>query len=435
MAKITFIGAGSTIFSKNLLVDILSKPELAESTILLHDISASRLEVTEKIAHHFAGQLAPGARIVATTDRRAALDGADYAISMFQVGGYKPATVTDFEIPRKYGLRQTIGDTLGIGGIMRGLRTIPVLMDMAGDMAELCPNVLHLNYVNSLAMNCWALSRTSTIQTIGLCHSVQGTARQLAEDIGVPVDEIDYLAAGINHLAFYLRFERNGEDLYPLIDRVIQDERIPHWNRVRYDAYQRLGYFVTESSEHFSEYVSWYIKADRDDLLEQFNIPLDEYLERCQAQDAMWEFIKSDVERGDFDNPFLDLEPSEEYAAGIIQAVEGGVPFTFYGNVANKGLISNLPHDCCVEVPCHVENSRVEPQAVGALPPQLAALMQTNINVQSLTVEAALTRRREHIYHAALMDPHTAAELDPDQVWALVNDLIEAHGDLMPEYR
>jgi len=284
MPKITFIGAGSTVFAKRLLVDILSFPELANSTISLHDIDEKRLRTSEVVAHKVAQALDAHPTIEATTDRRAALDGADYAISMFQVAGYKPGTVVDFEVPKKYGLRQTIGDTSGIGGIMRALRTIPVLLDVCHDMQNLCPGVTFLNYVNPMAMNCWAISRASKVKTVGLCHSVQGTAAQLAYDIGVPLEEINYLCAGINHMAFYLRFERKTEDgvedLYPRIRQVVEEGRVPDWNLVRYEMLTRLGYFVTESSEHFAEYVPWFIKRDRPDLLERFNVPLDEYLRR-----------------------------------------------------------------------------------------------------------------------------------------------------------
>ncbi len=460
MTKITFIGAGSTVFAKNLLGDILSYPELSKSTICLHDIDPQRLRDTQKVARRIIKQLDVSPIIETTTDRRDALNGADYAINMIQVGGYEPATVIDFEIPKKYGLRQTIGDTLGIGGIMRGLRTIPVMLEMERDMEELCPDVLHLNYVNPMAMITWALNQASEINTVGLCHSVPHTAAQLAEDIGIPVDKINYLVAGINHLAFYLRFERDGEDLYPLIHRVVEEGRVPDWNRVRYDLFNRLGYFVTEASEHLSEYVPWFIKRDRTDLIERFNIPLDEYLYRCQAQLQAWNYAQEFLDDPD-STPAISLEErladipgmptiredtiqtykqidevshSVEYAGQIIHSIETGTPRTTYGNVLNHGLIDNLPRGCCVEVPCLVDQNGVHPTRIGSLPPQLAALMQTNINVQALTVEAALTGKREHIYHAAMLDPHTAAELDLDQIWALVDELIEAHGEWLPKY-
>lgn len=460
MSKITFIGAGSTVFAKNLMGDILSFPELAGCTISLHDIDEDRLRTSERVGRKLAAALNAHPTIEATTDRRAALDGADYAISMFQVGGYEPATVVDFEVPKKYGLRQTIADTLGIGGIMRGLRTIPVLLEMARDMEELCPNVTFLNYVNPMAILCWAMNRASTINTVGLCHSVQGTAEQLADDLGAPYDDLNFVCAGINHMAFYLQFERNGENLYPLLERVMAENRVPEWNRVRYELFKRVGYFVTESSEHFSEYVPWFIKRDRPDLIEQLNIPLDEYPRRCEAQIAGWEFVKQKVENPDTftDQVFeqslqqanltprmvehiretvADLDSvslSNEYGSLIIHSMETNTPRVVYGNVPNHGLIDNLPAGCTVEVPCLVDKNGVQPTRIGTLPPHLAAMMQTNINVQSLTVEAALTGKRAHIYHAAMLDPHTAAELDLDQIWYLVDDLIAAHGDWLPDY-
>lgn len=435
MPKITFIGAGSTVFAKNLMGDILSFPELADCTISLHDIDQERLRTSEIVAHKIAQTLQVKPIIEATTDRRAALDGADYAICMIQVAGYKPGTVVDFEIPKKYGLRQTIADTLGIGGIMRGLRTIPVLLEMCRDMEELCPDVTFLQYVNPMAMNCWAINRATKIKTVGLCHSVQGTAEQLAHDIHVPVEEINYVCAGINHMAFYLKFERKTADstqnLYSLIRQVAAEGRIPHWNRVRYEMFQRLGYFVTESSEHFSEYVPWFIKRDRPDLIQQFNIPLDEYISRCENQIAAWEMMRQALESEDVP---LVVERSHEYGSLIIHSLETGQPRVIYGNVANNSLIDNLPQGCCVEVPCLVDRNGIQPTHIGNLPPHLAALMQTNINVQALTVEAALTGKREHIYHAAMLDPHTAAELSLEQIWALVDELIEAHGEWLPKY-
>lgn len=435
MPKITFIGAGSTVFAKNLMGDILSFPELADCTISLHDIDQERLRTSEIVAHKIAQTLQVKPIIEATTDRRAALDGADYAICMIQVAGYKPGTVVDFEIPKKYGLRQTIADTLGIGGIMRGLRTIPVLLEMCRDMEELCPDVTFLQYVNPMAMNCWAINRATKIKTVGLCHSVQGTAEQLAHDIHVPVEEINYVCAGINHMAFYLKFERKTADstqnLYPLIRQVAAEGRIPNWNRVRYEMFQRLGYFVTESSEHFSEYVPWFIKRDRPDLIQQFNIPLDEYISRCENQIAAWEMMRQVLESEDVP---LAVERSHEYGSLIIHSLETGQPRVIYGNVANNSLIDNLPQGCCVEVPCLVDRNGIQPTHIGNLPPHLAALMQTNINVQALTVEAALTGKREHIYHAAMLDPHTAAELSLEQIWALVDELIEAHGEWLPAY-
>ena len=347
---------------------------------------------------------------------------------------------------------------------MRGLRTVPVMLDYCRQMEEVCPDVTFLQYVNPMAINCWALSRATSIKTVGLCHSVQGTAEQLAEDIGVPIEEINYVSAGINHMAFYLRFERkqNGEteDLYPRIRQVLAEARVPDWNRVRYEVLKRFGYSVTESSEHFAEYVPWFIKRDRPDLLEEFNVPLDEYLRRCEVQITGWEFMRRKLEQPDLDlsaefaaamatagvapehmplvvNNFENLnkvERSHEYGSGIIHSMETGTPRVIYGNVENKGLIDNLPQGCCVEVPVLVDKNGLQPTKIGTLPVQLAALMRTNVNVQELTVEAILTGKRDYIYQAAMLDPHTAAELDMDQITHMVDDLIEAHGDMLPAY-
>ncbi len=457
--KITFVGAGSTVFAKNLLGDILSFPELAEATLSLFDIDADRLATSEVVARRVAETLGVSPTIEATTDRSRALDGADYAISMFQVAGYEPGTVIDFEIPRSYGLRQTIGDTLGIGGIIRALRTIPVFLELAAEMEQRCPRVRHLNYVNPMAMNCWALDRATSIDTVGLCHSVQGTAQQLARDISIPIDEIEYRCAGINHMAFYLAFTHHGRDLTPDIQRVIDEDRVPDWNRVRYELFRRFGHFVTESSEHFAEYVPWFIKSTHPELLEQFNIPIDEYLRRCRVQITAWDFMRRKFEDPDIDlsdeyaeamrragvpdkhipiavygfEHLNEVNRSDEYGSLIIHSLETGQPRTIYGNVRNGDLIANLPEDCCVEVPCRVDGDGIHPEPIGSLPPQLAALIRTNVNVQELTVEAVLTGEREHVYHAALLDPHTAAELSVDEIVAMVDDLIEAHGDWIPD--
>lgn len=462
MARIAMIGAGSTVFARNLMGDIMSYPELADSTFALMDIDADRLKTSAEFGQQLNERFGGKATIETTTDRRVALRDADYVICMIQVGGYKPATVTDFDIPRKYGLRQTIGDTLGIGGIMRALRTIPVLLSIVRDMEELCPNALFLNYVNPMAMNQWALTRASGIKTVGLCHSVPHTAKQLAGDIDVPHDDINYLVAGINHMAFYLKFERKstGEDLYPHIRRVLDEGRVPEWNRVRYELFRRVGYFVTESSEHLSEYVPWFIKRTHPELIDRFNIPLDEYPGRCEAQIRAWHMMQEvrssgkklsadEVRAALADIPvsasmreanvqqvmnFEHFERSVEYGSLIIHSMETGTPRCVYGNVRNSNIITNLPDGCNVEVPCLVDSNGIQPTVIGDIPPQLAALMQTNINVQSLTVEAALTGKREHIYHAAMVDPHTSAELSLDEIWAMVDELIEAHGELLPAY-
>jgi alpha-galactosidase len=430
MPKIAFIGAGSTIFTRNLVSDILNMAELAEDArFALMDIDPERLHTSEIVARRLGGEA-----VEATLDRRAALDGADYVVTSFQVGGLDPSTLIDFEVPKRFGLRQTIGDTLGVGGVMRGLRTIPVLLDVCRDMEELCPDALLLQYVNPLAMLCWAVAESSAVRTVGLCHSVQHTAAELANDAGVDVDGLDYLVAGINHMAFFLRLEHRGEDLYPALHRVLEDGRVPDHNRVRYELLRHFGRFVTESSEHFAEYCPWFIKADRPDLIERFNIPLDEYLHRCERQIAEWEDMAKRLEAGGE----LHVRRSHEYGADIIRACETGEPFAFNGNVPNTWaggtLIDNLPPDCCVEVPCVASSHGIVPQPVGTLPRELAALMQTNVNVQGLTVEAALSGHREPVYHAAMMDPHTAAELSLDEIAELVDALLEEHGDWIPPF-
>jgi alpha-galactosidase len=429
MPKIAFIGAGSTVFTRNLVGDLLSFPALAETTsIALMDIDERRLRTSHAVARALADARGAGAAIGATLDRRAALDGADYVVTSFQVGGLD-ATRIDFDVPKRFGLRQTIADTVGIGGIARGLRTIPVLLDVCRDMEELCPDALLLQYVNPMAMLCWAVAEASPVRTVGLCHSVQHTVAELAGDLSLPAAEIDYAAAGINHMAFFLRLERGGQDLYPELERVVDEGRVPPTNRVRYEVMRRLGYFVTESSEHFAEYVPWFIKAARPELVERFGIPLDDYVRRSEEQAAEWEALG--------DRPRIGhVKRSNEYGADIVNACETGEPFRFYGNVPNSSggapLIENLPADCCVEVPCVAARDGVTPEPVGALPRHLAALMQSNVNVQGLVVEAALSGRREPAVHAAMLDPHTAGELTLDEIVRLVDELLDAHGPLIP---
>jgi alpha-galactosidase len=433
MARIAFIGAGSTVFAKNLIGDLLRAPELADSTtIALMDIDPERLRTSELVARRVAEGAGAQARIEATLDRREALAGADYVVTCFQVGGYRPSTVIDFEVPRRYGLRQTIADTLGVGGIMRGLRTIPVLLDVCRDMEELCPDALLLNYVNPMAMLCWAVAEASPIRTVGLCHSVQHTTSELADDLGIPAGEIDHHVAGINHMAFFLRLERDGQDLYPALHDVLERGAMPTTNQVRYEVLRHFGSFVTESSEHFAEYVPWFIKAHRPDLIERYAIPLDEYPRRSERSLEEWEDERRALERP---GPMY-VPPSAEYGADIVRACETGEPFRFNGNVPNRFrgglLIDNLPADCCVEVPCVASAAGIEPQPVGALPRPLAALMQTNVSVQGLTVHAALTGDRAAVHQAAMLDPHTAGELPLDEIAALVDDLLEAHGEMIP---
>ena len=430
MPRIAFVGAGSAVFTRNLVGDVLSLPELRDTTTFaLMDIDADRLGTAEIVTRRLVEAHGARASVEATQDRRAALAGADYVVTSFQVGGYRPATVIDFEVPKRYGLRQTIADTIGIGGIMRGLRTIPVLLDVCRDLEELSPDALLLNYVNPMAMLCWAVAEASSIRTVGLCHSVQHTAAELAADLGLPAGEVHHRVAGINHVAFFLELTRAGEDLYPALRRVTP----PEHNRVRYELLEHFGFFVTESSEHFAEYGPWFIKDGRDDLIERFNVPLDEYPRRCEAQLAEWDALRADLEGGGT----VATARSHEYGADIIRACETGVPFRFNGNVPNRVrdglLIDNLPADCCVEVPCVAGAGGSEPEPVGALPRQLAALIQTNVNVQGLTVEAALTGRREAVHQAAMLDPHTAAELSLDEIAALVDELLDAHGDWIPE--
>jgi alpha-galactosidase len=437
MPKICLVGAGSTVFAQNILGDVLSSQGGSDYVISLFDIDPERLKTSEIVARRICEALKlDKVRVEATLDRRTALRGSDFVILMMQVGGYKPATVTDFDVPKKYGLRQTIADTLGIGGIFRGLRTIPVLEEICRDMQDVCPDALLMQYVNPMAINCWAIKEIAPeIRTVGLCHSVQHTAAHLADCLGEDIADINYISAGINHIAFFLKYEKRHldgrrEDLYPRLKALAAEGRVPPDDRVRFDVLKRLGHFVTESSEHFSEYTSWYIKEGRGDLVEQLNIPLDEYIRRCEVQIAEWHALRQDLEG---DKP-IEVCRSNEYAAGIIHAAVTGQPALIYGNVPNNGLITNLPDECIVEVPCHVDRNGVQPMRIGRIPSQLAAVMRLSTSVQELTVEAALTKKRDRIYQAALLDPHTSAELSPDQIWNLVDDLIKQHGNLLPEY-
>ena len=442
MTKIAMIGAGSTVFMKNILTDILLEPPFKDCEVALQDIDAKRLKTSKLVAEKIAESLGVSPHIIATENRREALANADYVVLMIQVGGYKPSTVIDFEIPAQYGLKQTIADTLGIGGIMRGLRTAPVLVEIAKDMEDLCPDALMLQYVNPMAINCLALSRFAPeLKYVGLCHSVQGTAQDLANDLGENINDIHYDCAGINHVAFYTKFEKRHEDgrmedLYPRLKALVEtrDYGVNYdgcTNHVRYEMLKRLGYFVTESSEHFAEYNPWFIKNDQPELIEKFNIPINEYIRRCESQIADWDQQEQDLLS---DAPMV-CEKSVEYAARIITAIETDTPDVIYGNILNDQLINNLPANSCVEVPCDVSGKGLIPRAVPELPLHLAAIMQSNINVQQLTVEALLTGRKEPIYHAAMMDPHTAAELNLDQIWHMVDDLIDAHQGWLPAFK
>lgn len=434
--RVAIIGAGSTVFMRNIVRDLLQQPALISTHIALQDIDSKRLQESQLVARQIISALKVPATVSASMERREVLQGADVVITMFQVGGYKPSTVIDFDIPKKYGLRQTIADTLGIGGIMRGLRTVPVLVDIARDMRELCPHALLMNYVNPMAILSLAVQRmVPEIQYVGLCHSVQGTAEELAYDLGVEPANLVYTCAGINHMAFYNQFTQrlpdgSTEDLYPRLKALAVAGKVPDGNRVRYEILRKFGYFVTESSEHFAEYSPWFIKRDRPDLIEKFNIPLDEYPRRCEKQMADW---AAELQRIETEHD-IEIKQSREYAASIINSLATGEPSVIYGNVLNKGLIDNLPADCAVEVACLVDRNGVQPVKFGRVQPQLAALMRTNINVQQLTVEALMTEDPEYIYHAAYLDPHTSAELDLDQIHDLVDDLRRAHGDWLPQF-
>ncbi|HWA19619.1 MAG TPA: alpha-glucosidase/alpha-galactosidase [Devosia sp.] len=441
--KVTFIGAGSTVFMKNIVGDILQRPALAGARIALMDINPVRLDESAVIANKLVSTLGVPAIVETFADQRAALDGADFVVVCFQIGGYDPCTITDFEVPKRFGLRQTIADTLGIGGIMRGIRTVPHLWKICEDMLAVCPGAIMLQYVNPMAINTWAIAeKYPQIRQVGLCHSVQGTAFELARDLEIDPATLRYRSAGINHMAFYLEFEQVQPDgsyknLYPDLLRAYRDGTAPKKkpgsrqnNKVRYEMLTRLGYFVTESSEHFAEYVPWFIKEGRDDLIEKFGVPLDEYPKRCVEQIARW---KEEAARYKTANT-VEIKDSHEYASEIINSVWTGTPSVIYGNVKNRGLITSLPEGCAVEVPCLVDRNGIQPTHIGNLPPQLTALIRTNVNVQELTVAALMQESREHIYHAAMMDPHTAAELDLDQIWSLVDQLLAAHDAWLPRW-
>jgi alpha-galactosidase len=417
MKKIVFVGAGSVVFTQGLLADLVKFPELHGIHLALHDIDPERLQVAEAVCRRIAGD---AATVTVHLDRRAALDGADFVINMIQVGGHD-ATVTDFEIPARYGLRQTIADTIGVGGIFRALRTFPVLDALAADIAAVCPDALLLNYTNPMAMNVWYLSG-KVRNVVGLCHSVYWTMRGLAELVSVPYEEVTYLAAGVNHQAWVLRFERDGEDLYPRLD--VDDPELRR--RVRVDMFRRLGYYPTETSEHSAEYVPWLMHHDSE--IERLRIPVGEYVRI--SEDNLREYRQTrDTVRGGGE---LDIAGTDEYAPQIIHSIVTGTPRVVYGNVVNDGLISNLPQGGVVEVPCVVDATGVRPTAVGALPPQCAALNRTYMSMNELTVRAALEERPDYVRHAMMIDPNTAATLTLDDIWRLADDLTRAHGDLLP---
>lgn len=432
MIKITFIGAGSTVFAKNVLGDCMLTPSLQDAHIALYDIDLKRLDESHQMLQNINQNCNEGrATIVSYTDAREALTDATFVVNAIQVGGYEPCTVTDFEIPKKYGLRQTIADTLGIGGIFRGLRTIPVLLDYCKIMEEVCPDAWLLNYTNPMSILTLAVLKATKIKTIGLCHSVQVCAPDLLRHLGMEYDNVSYKIAGINHMAWLLEVEANGQDLYPEIKEKAAALEGKHYDMVRFEIMKRFGYYVTESSEHNSEYMPYFIKEKYPELIERFNIPLDEYPRRCVEQIKNWEKLREEIVH----DHSLSHTRTHEYASYIMEAMITNKPYKIGANVLNTGLITNLPNDCVVEVPCLVDASGVTPCYVGDLPPQLAALNRTNINVHQLTVEAALTLKKEHIYHAAMLDPHTSSELSIDDIYALVDDLIEAHEGWLPEYK
>lgn len=427
---------------KNILTDILLESELNSSEITLYDIDSSRLKTSQIVADKVASSLKVSASIKSTNDRKKALKEADFVIVMIQVGGYKPSTLIDFEIPAKYGLQQTIADTVGIGGIMRGLRTVPVLVEIAEEMLELCPRAMMLQYVNPMAINCLGLSQfVPELRYVGLCHSVQGTVADLARDIGEDFNKIEFECSGINHMSFFTKFAKklnNGstEDLYPKIFQKGETGDFgTNWdgcsNKVRYEVLKKLGYFVTESSEHFAEYTPWFIKSHQKDLIRKFDIPINEYIRRCEKQILEWDKQEKDM----LSNPKIDNNKSVEYASRVILSMITGKKDIIYGNVLNTNLIPNLPNNSCVEVPCVVQEDDLVPQVVPPLPIHLANLIQTNISVQQLTVEALKTRKKDSIYYAAMLDPHTAGELNLDQIWKMVDELIDAHGSMLPAFK
>ena len=453
MTKLTIIGAGSAVFTKNIVTDLLSIDAFKKMEIALQDIDPARLKASHELLNVIAEKLNASPKITSHTDRRESLVGSDFVQTTIQVGGYEPSTVIDFEIPREFGLKQTIADTLGIGGIMRGLRTIPVLLDIAKDIMEVCPKAIWLQYVNPMCANMIAINNSfPEIKTVGLCHSVQGTAEMLAKDLGEKVEDIEYLCVGINHMAFYQKFEKKSndgpnEDLYPrlkiIADKIVNDEKLSSRSekinhesdkilheKVRYEILRRFGYFVTESSEHFAEYVPWFIKQNRQDVIDKYKIPIEEYIDRCKHNIKLWDQLEKDM------TPIYEqpLKRSNEYASYIMDAVINNNKLTINANVMNDGYIENLPSNCCVEIPCLINSKGYFPKKFGKLPEHLAALMRTNVNVQILTAEAALTGKKEYIYHAAMLDPLTATNLSIDEIYSMTDKMIEAHGNYLPKY-
>ncbi|MCL2406609.1 MAG: alpha-glucosidase/alpha-galactosidase [Defluviitaleaceae bacterium] len=437
--KITFMGAGSTVFARNVLGDCMVSDILGNSEIALYDIDADRLKESKTILDGINNGLGNRAKItgyLGLENRKDALRGANFVVNAIQVGGYEPCTVIDFEIPKKYGLRQTIADTLGIGGIMRGLRTIPVMEGFARDMEEVCPDAWFLNYTNPMSILTGYMLRYTGVKTVGLCHSVQACSGGLLSSLDMK-DKLDgrkELIGGINHMGWLLDIrDRDGNDLYPEIRRRAKEKNASgkHWDMVRYDYIDKFGYYCTESSEHNAEYNPYYIKHRYPELIEKFNIPLDEYPRRCVSQIANWERQYKELT----ESTTLKHNRSGEYASYIIEAMVTNKPLKIGGNVQNNGLITNLPAEANVEVPCLIDGAGVLGCAVGALPVQLAAMNMTHINVHLIAIEAAVTKKREHVYHAAMLDPHTAAELSLDDIVKMCDELIDAHGDWLPKYR
>lgn len=430
MLKITFIGAGSTIFVKNVIGDVFLTDSLSEVEVALYDIDAARLEESRILISALNDTLnSSKAKITAyvgVENRKQALKDANFVINAIQVGGYEPSTVIDFEIPKKYGLRQTIADTLGIGGIFRGLRTIPVMKEIADDMEEVCPDAWLLNYTNPMAIITGYMQRYTKVKTIGLCHSVQVCSSLLLEKLGIETRSFTDKIAGINHMAWLLEIkDENGKDLYPLIREkaIAKNDFEKHDDMVRFEYIRRLGYYCTESSEHNAEYNPFFIKPNYPELIEKYNIPLDEYPRRCVQQIENWEKQKKDL----LDGVAIEHERSREYASRIIEAFVTNVPYKIGGNVINNGLITNLPDNACIEVPCMVDSTGINPTYIGELPLHLAAMNMTNVNPQLLTIKAAVTKKREDIYRAAMLDPHTAAVLSLDDIVKMCDELIEAH--------
>ena len=432
MAKITFLGAGSTIFAKNVLGDTMLSPALHDVEIALYDIDAGRLEDSYLMLSSINNNCNQGRAVIkkyfGTENRREALRGAKYVVNAVQIGGYDPCTIIDFEVPKKYGLRQTIGDSMGIPGIFRALRTLPVLFDVTKEMEQVCPDAWFLNYTNPMGIITGALLRYQPIKTVGLCHSVQVCTEELLTAVGMENTNVTYKIAGINHMGWLLEIERDGVDLYPEIKRRAKSLNTPHKDMVRFEIMKHFGYYVTESSEHNAEYMPYWIKNSHPELITQLQIPLDEYPRRCIKQMENWKKQRETL----VENMQLTHERTLEYASYIIEAMETNVPYKIGGNVINHGCITNLPDHACVEIPCLIDASGVTPCYVGALPEQLAALNRTNINVQLLAIEAAVTHKKEAVYHAAMLDPHASSELTLDEIKSLCDDLIEAHGHWIP---